>query len=86
MKTLTEAAMKKCHVCGATEFRSDLVNEVLDLDGHHVLVEGIPAQVCVRCGETIFSRETTEKIRRMVRGEAKPTKSVPMDVFAFESR
>jgi hypothetical protein len=31
----------------------------------------------------VFSRETTERVRRMVHGEAKPVKSVQMDVFAF---
>jgi hypothetical protein len=30
-----------------------------------------------------FSRETTEKIRRMVHDEAQPVKTVPLDVFAF---
>jgi hypothetical protein len=35
-----------------------------------VLVENIPASVCARCGEATFSRETTERIRRMLYGEA----------------
>ena len=76
--------MFRCHVCGATEAREELVSEVFQIEGKPVLVEGIPASVCLHCGEATFSRETTEKIRRMVHGEAKPLKSVLMDVFAFE--
>jgi len=46
-------------------------------------VEHIPAQVCVRCGEATFSSETTEKIRRLVHGNGRPGRTVPLDVFAL---
>lgn len=75
--------MFQCHVCGSNEARDELVSEVFQIDVKPVLVERIPARVCARCGEATFSRETTEKIRRMVHGEAKPLKSVRMDVFAY---
>ena len=61
-----------CHVCGSTEAKQTKVSEVFNLGGRRVLVEDIPAQVCVRCGEATFSGETTERIRRMVHGEGKP--------------
>jgi HTH-type transcriptional regulator/antitoxin MqsA len=57
--------------------------EVFLIDGRFVLVENIPATVCGQCGEATFSRETTEKIRRMVHGGAEPIKTVPPDVFPF---
>ncbi len=60
-----------------------LVNEVFQIDGSPILVEGIPARVCARCGETIFDRATTEAVRRMLHGEARPVKQIVMDVFAF---
>jgi YgiT-type zinc finger domain-containing protein len=75
--------MFHCHICGSHEAREEFVSEVFNLNGKHVLVEGIPAKVCVRCGDKTFSRETTEKIRRIVRGHLKPAKSVPMDVFEY---
>ena len=75
--------MFKCHVCGSTTAREDLVSEVFTIDGRRVLVESIPAQVCGRCGETTFSRATTEKVRRLVHGEGRPVRTVPMDVFAM---
>ena len=75
--------MVQCHVCGATEAHHELVNEVFLIDGKYVLVEGIPASICARCGEATFSRETTERIRRMVHGEAQPVRAVAMEVFAY---
>jgi HTH-type transcriptional regulator/antitoxin MqsA len=75
--------MFKCHICGSTESRREFVSEIFKVDGKPVLVENIPAQVCARCGEEIFSREITEKVRLLVRGKKKPIKSVQMDVFAY---
>ena len=79
----TEAAVFKCHVCGHDDAKSEPVSEVFNLGGRRVLVENIPALVCEHCGEATFSRETTEKIRRMVHGAGHPIKTVPMDVFAM---
>jgi HTH-type transcriptional regulator/antitoxin MqsA len=61
----------------------ELVSEVFNINGTLLLVEDIPAQVCQNCGEPTFSRETTEKIRRMVHGAAKPVRSVNLPVYAF---
>jgi YgiT-type zinc finger domain-containing protein len=72
-----------CHVCGSTNAREELVNEVIQIDGKPVLVEKIPVQVCARCGEEFFSKETVEKVRLLVHGRAKPIKSLQMDVFAY---
>lgn len=75
--------MSNCHVCGSNEFREEKVNELFQIEGKPVLVEGIPSSVCDRCGEAIFSRETTEHIRSMVHGDAKPLRTVQLNVFAF---
>jgi HTH-type transcriptional regulator/antitoxin MqsA len=75
--------MFKCHVCGHNSARDEFVSEVFMIEDRRVLVERIPAKVCNRCGEAIFSRETTERIRKMVREEAQPVRTVPLDVFAM---
>lgn len=75
--------MFQCHVCGSTEARQELVSEVFEIEGNHVLVENIPASVCVRCREATFSRHTTERIRRMLHGEIKPVRTMVMNVFAY---
>ena len=75
--------MFHCHVCGHNAAKSELVSEVFNLEGRRVLVENIPASVCEHCGEAVFSRETTERVRQMVHGAGHPVKTVPMDVFAM---
>ncbi len=76
--------MFNCHVCGNTTATSEFVSEVFTLESERrVLVEHIPAQVCDRCREATFSRETTEKIRQLVHGTVRPEKTVTLDVFAL---
>ena len=75
--------MFTCSICGAREGREEFVEEVFRIDGKYVLVDRIPANVCARCGEETFSRETTERVRVMVHGQAQPTKSIALKVFEF---
>lgn len=75
--------MFKCHVCGSAEGQEKLVHEVFEIDGEFVLVENIPAFVCARCGEAVFSRETTERVRKLVHGEHRPLRSVRLNVFSY---
>ena len=72
-----------CVVCHGKESRGKLVEEVFREDGRYELVCNVPSTVCQRCGERSFSRETTEKVRKLVHGEAKAAKSVPMQVYEF---
>ena len=75
--------MSTCSICGAREGREEFVDEVFRIDGKYVLGDHIPARVCIRCGKETFSRETTEKVRLLVHGRAKPTKSIALRVFEF---
>ena len=60
--------MPGCPVCGAERNRGELVEDVFRVGDRYVLVDRIPARVCVRCGEPSFSRETAERVRRLARG------------------
>ena len=40
--------MSKCEVCGNEAFRDMTVDEVFKIEGRMVMVERIPARVCVR--------------------------------------
>jgi HTH-type transcriptional regulator/antitoxin MqsA len=75
--------MFKCHVCGHTTAKSDLVNEVFAIGKRRVLVERIPAQVCEHCGEASFSRTTAEQVRKLVHSKTQPVRTEPLDVFAM---
>jgi len=73
----------RCHVCGGEAAKAELVSEVFTVESRRVLVEHIPAEVCLRCGEPTFSRETTERIRRLAHGAAQPVRTESLDVFAL---
>ncbi|HHW75855.1 MAG TPA: YgiT-type zinc finger protein [Xanthomonadaceae bacterium] len=75
--------MSKCEVCGNHKFRRQEVEEVFHIDGRYVLVEHIPATVCLQCGEKTFDAETAESIRRLLHGQNKPQRSTVLEVFAF---
>ena len=72
-----------CAVCGADDSREELVDEVFNVDGRHIMVESVPCTICTHCGDQSFSRETAEKVRLMLHGEARPTRSVSMQVYEF---
>lgn len=78
--------MFKCHICGSEESHPELISEIFEIDGKFYLVEQIPVNVCSRCGEETFNRETTERIRAMLQGEAKPIKSISVEVFAYQPK
>ncbi len=85
MEQLHEAEVNvfTCAACHAQESREKLVAEIFQIDGQYVLVDRIPAVVCARCGEESFSRETTERVRLLVHGQAESTKSIAVPVFEF---
>ena len=76
--------MFECAVCGYKKSRTDLVNEVFKVESEYVLVEGIPAEVCGRCGEQSFSLATAENVRRAVEGGIPSLRSVEMRVVTFQ--
>ena len=75
--------MFECHVCGNKVAREECVSEVFSGEGRRVIVEGIPALVCERCGEAVFSAATAERVRAVVHGDAKADRTVVLDVFAL---
>ena len=75
--------MFSCHVCGSVQAYEGSTDEVFLIEGKRVLIENIPVIRCARCGEAIFSRTTTERVRQLIHGQAQPVKTVQMEVFAF---
>ena len=73
--------MFKCHACSSKDSYVKYVNEVFEIGNDFHLVENIPATVCSRCGEEIFSSETSEAIRVMLHGKYERIKSVVLDSF-----
>jgi len=77
--------MFQCHVCGSKEARKKFVTQLFMLESKPIIVENVPAQVCVRCGEAIFDMATAEQIRYLIHGKAKPVKSIMTEVFTLST-
>jgi HTH-type transcriptional regulator / antitoxin MqsA len=77
--------MNNCHTCGSSETKRQLIKETFEINGKLVIVEGIPAEVCLRCGEVTFSSEVAESVRLIINGDKQPQKSIQVDVFAFSN-
>lgn len=42
------------------------VNYVVDLENTIIVIKGVPAKVCINCGEQYFNDETSENIESIV--------------------
>jgi YgiT-type zinc finger domain-containing protein len=59
------------------------VTYTAEVDGRLVVIEHVPARVCVETGEQFFSPKTVERIHAIVRGERKPVRTVQTPVYEF---
>ena len=59
------------------------VTYTLETAGRFVLVENVPARVCVETGEQFFSPETVEKLQQLFREPRPPTRTVETPVYDF---
>ncbi len=59
------------------------VTYALKLDGRFVIVEHVPARVCLETGERFFSPETVERLQATLWSHRKPTRVVQTPVFEF---
>lgn len=79
----SKIGMNQCHVCSGKNFYSEITSEVFQIGGHLMLVEHIPMMVCDRCDKETFDRETMERVRALLHGDAKPTRTVEIGVFSL---
>lgn len=75
--------MNPCPICGSEEARHATVSQLFAVDGARILVEDIPAEVCVRCGEPAFSRETAERLRLVVRGDRSLARKIELEAISL---
>lgn len=59
------------------------VTYTLLVNGRLVLVENVPARVCLETGEEFFSPETVERLQRAAWGAVKPDRVIETPVYDF---
>lgn len=56
---------------------------VLELEGRLIMIENVPARVCLETGEKFFSPETVERLQKMVWENSKPKRTIETPVCEF---
>jgi YgiT-type zinc finger domain-containing protein len=64
-------------------FVEQKVNYMLEMDGKFILIENVPARVCLETGERLFSPETVERLQQMVWKQKEPSRRIEVSVFEF---
>jgi YgiT-type zinc finger domain-containing protein len=59
------------------------VTYTVEAEGRIIVIEHVPARVCVETGEQFFSPQTVERIHAIVRGGGKPARTVQTPVYEF---
>lgn len=58
---------------------------ILELGDKIVVVENVPARVCVETGERFFSPETVERLQQTIWEQKEPNRIIETPVFEFAS-
>ncbi len=59
------------------------VTYVIEIEGRIVVIENVPARVCLETGERFFAPETVERLQQMIWEDRKPTRIVEAAVFEY---
>jgi len=59
------------------------VTYTVEVEGKLMVVENVPARVCLETGEQFFSPETVERLQQMVWEQRKPTRVIEVPVYEF---
>jgi YgiT-type zinc finger domain-containing protein len=59
------------------------VTYTIEIDGKLIVIERVPARVCIETGEQLFSAETVERIQQLILSKQKPTRVMEVPVFEF---
>ena len=64
-------------------FNEERVTYALQVGDKLVLVENVPARVCVQTGERLFAPEVVEQLQEIVWDQKRPIRVVETPVFEF---
>lgn len=59
------------------------VTYTLERGGKVIVVEHVPARVCVETGEQFFAPETVERIQSLIQSQRKPARIIETPVYEY---
>jgi YgiT-type zinc finger domain-containing protein len=71
-----------CDICGGTMVEQQVTYRI-ELDDTLVVIENLPARVCLQCGETLYSAETVEQLQGTAWQRKNPLRVLETPVFDF---
>ncbi|MBI4713459.1 MAG: YgiT-type zinc finger protein [Planctomycetes bacterium] len=72
----------KCDLCGGKIARQ-LVSYTLFYEGQWIIVDHVPANVCLQCGEKLFEPGTVEHLQKIIWEHHKPAKKIETPVYEY---
>ena len=72
----------KCDICGGP-LEEQSVTYRIELGDRLIVVENVPARVCLQCGETLYSADTVERLQKTVWEDKPPSRVLETPVFDF---
>ena len=71
-----------CPVCGGT-----MEDKIIQIDFRYkeqlVVIDGVPAEVCQKCGEQLISAATSKDIDALLESRTKPVRKITVPVLPF---
>jgi len=64
-------------------YEEQKVNYMLEMDGKFIIVQNVPARVCLETGERLFSPQTVERLQQLIWEQRKPARVIETPVFEF---
>ena len=72
----------KCIFCSGN-VKKKKVTFTYEEGERYLLVEHVPAEVCVKCGEKMYSPQVTDELLKFAHNKFKPVKTIKIPVFDF---
>ena len=72
----------KCVFCGGKAIKA-VVTFTYEEEGKFLIIEHVPAEICTRCGEKMYSPEVTDELLRLARKATKPARRIEVPVYDF---
>jgi YgiT-type zinc finger domain-containing protein len=60
------------------------VNYVLEMDGKFIIIENVPARVCLETGERLFSPATVDRLQQVIWEQKEPSRKIEVPVLSLQ--
>lgn len=71
-----------CPVCGGA-MEDKMIQMDFRYKGNLIVIEGVPSQVCVKCGEKLISAAISKDIDELLASNARPVRKITVPVLPY---